>query len=80
VSDQTACGMRFKCPTVIDEYTRYGLAIHVGRSITLGQVKKVLQALFAQWGISTCVTSDNGPEFIAKEIRQWLNETAVKIR
>lgn len=80
VSDQTACGRRFRCLTVIDEYTRYGLAIHVGRSITSGQVKKVLQDLFAQWGTPACIKSDNGPEFIAKEIQQWLKRTGVKTR
>ncbi len=80
VSDQTACGRRLKCLAVIDEYTRHGLAIHVGRSITSRQVKRVLQALFAQWGIPTCVKSDNGPEFIAKEIQQWLKETGVRTK
>ena len=80
VSDQTACGRRFRCLTVIDEYTRFGLAIHVGRSITSGQVKKVLQCLFAQWGTPACIKSDNGPEFIAKEIQQWLKRTGVKAR
>ena len=34
VSDQTACGRRIRCLTVIDEYTRYGLAIYTNRSIT----------------------------------------------
>jgi transposase InsO family protein len=80
VSDQTACGRRLRCLTVIDEYTRYGLAIHVGRSITSGQVKKVLQELFAQWGIPVCIKSDNGPEFIAKEIQRWLKSSGVKVR
>lgn len=80
VSDQTACGRRFRCLTVIDEYTRYGLDIHVGRSITSGQVKKVLQKLFAQWGTPVCIKSDNGPEFIAKEIQRWLKRTGVKAR
>lgn len=47
VVDQTTCSRRFRCLTIIHEYTRYGLAIHVGRSVTSGQVKKVLQELFA---------------------------------
>ena len=80
VSDQTACGKRFRCLTVIDEYTRYGLAIHAGRSITSGYIKRVLQELFARWGLPTCVKSDNGPEFIAKEIQRWLQKEGVKTR
>lgn len=80
VSDQTACGKRFRCLTVIDEYTRYGLTIHAGRSITSGHIKRVLQELFAEWGTPTCIKSDNGPEFIAKEIQRWLNNEGIKIR
>jgi len=80
VSDQTSCGRRFRCLTVIDEFTRYGFVIHVGRSITSSTVKKVLQELFAQWGIPACLKSDNGPEFIAKEIQLWLKKTGVKLR
>lgn len=80
VADQTACGRRFRCLTVIDEYTRYGLAIHVDRSITSGQVKRVLQQLFAQWGTPACIKSDNGPEFIAKEIQTWLEKSGVATR
>lgn len=80
VADQTTCGRRFRCLTVIDEYTRYGLAIHVGRSITSGQVRKVLQELFAQWGAPACIKSDNGPEFIAKDIQRWLGKAGIKTR
>jgi len=80
VNDQTACGRRLKCLTVIDEYTRYGLTIHAGRSITSGHVKHVLQELFARRGVPACIRSDNGPEFIANSIQRWLHETGVKTR
>ena len=80
VSDQTACGRRLRCLTVIDEYTRYGLAIYINRSITSGHVKRVLQELFATWGPPTCIKSDNGPEFIAKNIQGWLAKSGVKTR
>ena len=80
VSDQTACGKRLRCLTIIDEYTRYGLAIYTGRSITSGHVKRVLQDLFARWGVPTCIKSDNGSEFIAKEIQCWLKQVGVKTR
>ncbi len=78
VSDQTACGRRLRCLTVIDEYTRYGLTIYTGRSITSGYVKRVLQELFVRYGVPTCIKSDNGPEFIAKNIQSWLRDTGVK--
>ena len=78
VSDQTACGKRYRCLTIIDEYTRYLLTIHAGRSITSGYIKRVLQELFARWGLPTCIKSVNGPEFVAKEIQRWLKLTGVK--
>lgn len=80
VSDQTACGRRIRCLTVIDEYTRYGLAIYTSRSITSGHVKRVLQDLFEKWGPPACIKSDNGPEFVAKEIQGWLKKAKVKTR
>jgi len=77
VSDQTADGRRIKCLTIIDEYTRYCLAIHVGRSITARKVKQRLQELFIFWGRPVCIKSDNGPEFVAKEVQDWLKRSGV---
>ena len=80
VSDQTACGRRIRCLTVIDEFTRYGLSIYTSRSITSGHVKSVLKDLFAKWGPPVCIKSDNGPEFVAKKIQDWLPKAGVKTR
>lgn len=79
VSDQTVDGRRIKCLTIIDEYTRYCLSIHVGRSITANQVKSALQELFAYWGRPLFIKSDNGPEFVAKEIQRWLKQSGIGI-
>lgn len=78
VSDQTSCGRRLKCLTVIDEYTRYGLTIHTARSITSGQVKEILKRLFLEFGAPSCIKSDNGPEFVSKTIQSWLKGTGIK--
>ena len=80
VSDQTVDGRRIRCLTIIDEYTRYCLMIHVGRSITSNQVKGVLQQLFPYWGKPVFIKSDNGPEFISKEIRSWLKRSGIGIQ
>ncbi len=78
VSDQTACGRRLRCLTVIDEYTRYGLSIYTGRSITSGHIKRILSGLFEQWGPPDCIKSDNGPEFIAKKTRIGSRRSALR--
>jgi putative transposase len=71
VHDATADGRRLKCLTLLDEYTREGLAIHCARSITATDVVQVLQQLFAQRGTPAYVKSDNGPEFIAQQVTTW---------
>lgn len=72
VHDATTDGRRLKCLTVLDEYTREGLTIYCARSLTAGDVVQVLQQLFAQHGAPGYVKSDNGPEFIAQQVTNWL--------
>ena len=71
VMDQTVEGRRLKCLTVVDEFTRYGLRIFVSRTITAGHVRSVLKDLFSRWGPPTYIKSDNGPEFIGKDVKDW---------
>lgn len=77
VHDETSDGRRLRSLTVIDEYTREGLAIHCARSITSGGVIRVLETLFARFGAPTCLKSDNGPEFLAQRVTAWLEERGV---
>jgi len=77
LTDRTEDGRQLKLLAVIDEYTRECLAIEVGRTFTSQDVKLTLQYLFAIRGAPEHVRSDNGPEFVAKEIRQWLDRAAV---
>ena len=58
--------------TVIDEFTRECLAIHVGRQIDSNEVLYKLSELFISHGIPDNIRSDNGPEFTADSIRKWL--------
>jgi len=74
IFDATAAGTRLKVLTVLDEYTRYCLAIVPGRSVTAATVKSVLVRLFARHGRPRVIRSDNGPEFIACELTEWLEE------
>ncbi len=68
--------MRFL--NLIDEYTRECLAIHVGRRINSNQVIDVLADAMIEHGIPEHIRSDNGPEFVAKELRKWLAKTGAK--
>jgi len=77
VHDMTADGRALKSLTIIDEYTRNGLEIYSARSITSGNVIRVLEGLFVRHGSPVCLRSDNGPELVAKKLRQWLKEKGV---
>ncbi len=63
---------------VIDEFTRECLAIEVARSFTARHVIEVLRYLFAVRGVPKHLRSDNGPEFVAKELRKWLDQSEVE--
>jgi putative transposase len=78
VADRTEDGRQLKLLVVIDEYTRECLAIEVDRSFTAGDVKGVLQYLFAVRGTPDYVRSDNGPEFVAKVVCDWLQQAGVE--
>jgi putative transposase len=77
VHDRCANGQKLKLLTVIDEYTRYCLAIEVGSRMTSRHVIEVLGRLMSVHGVPEHLRSDNGPEFIAKAIKRWLRESAV---
>ncbi len=77
VADRTEDGRQLKLLVVIDEFTRECLAIETGRVFTARDVILTLQYLFAVRGAPDHVRSDNGPEFIAKEIQRWLDRAAV---
>jgi len=78
IEDRTEDGRKLKFLTVLDEWTRESPAIEVGRSITSKGVISVLEYLFMVRGAPDFIRSDNGPEFIANAIRQWLKEKMVE--
>ena len=57
---------------VIDEFTRECLAIRVSRKLKALDVIDVLSDLFSLRGVPGHVRSDNGPEFIAKAVQDWI--------
>ena len=77
VSDQTVDGRTLKFLTVEDEYTREALAIEVERSLTSQEVMETLRYLFELRGAPKLLRSDNGPEFIAQALREWLASSGV---
>jgi transposase InsO family protein len=64
--------------TMIDEFSRRCLTIHCAKRIGSIQVIEQLANAMITHGIPEHIRSDNGPEFIAKELRTWLSGIGVK--
>ncbi len=77
VMDETEDGRRLKMMPIVDEYTRECLSINVERSITADDIVAILASLFRRRGEPEFIRSDNGPEFIAKAIKRWLEVSGV---
>jgi len=78
VEDQTERGTRFRVLTLLDEYTRECLAVHVAWSIRAVDVITVVEAAMERFGVPEHLRSDNGPEFIAYAMQDWLKGKGVK--
>ena len=78
VSVRDAAGTMIRLLTLIDEYTRECLAIHGARNIGADQVIEVLADVMLERGTPEHIRSDNGPEFIATQLRRWLEGLEVK--
>lgn len=78
VHDGCASGQKLKMLTVIDEWTRECLAIEVGTRINSSRVIEVLARLMSLNGHPTYIRSDNGPEFVATRVKEWLTHSGVQ--
>ena len=79
VFNRTWDARQLKCMTVVDEFTRQGFAITVGRSLTSGDSIDVLELftklfpkLFLERGRPACLLSDNRPETVSSTVQKWL--------
>ncbi len=72
VQDADRQGNKLYILTVMDEFTREGLATHVTRETSAEGVQTVLATLRDMYGTPTYVRSDNGAEFVALGVQGWL--------
>lgn len=78
MQDRTHNGKSFRILNIMDEFTRECLLAKAARSFTHQDVMKHLTDLFCENGVPVHIRSDNGPEFIAKRLRAWLDKLTVK--
>ncbi|MCJ7823295.1 MAG: IS3 family transposase, partial [Anaerolineales bacterium] len=77
MKDMTSDGRALRILSIVDEYTRECLGLEVKRSFKANDVVAVLEKLIRERGKPVYVRSDNGPEFVAKEIGKWADGKGV---
>ena len=75
---RTQDGRAVRLLAVIDEYTRECLAIRADRHFRSRNVIETLADLMTRRGVPDHIRSDNGPEFTAKAIREWLGKVGAR--
>ncbi|MCF1707562.1 IS3 family transposase [Tabrizicola sp. J26] len=78
VESRTHDGRKFRMLNLIDEFSFECLAIRVERKLRSTDVIDVLSDLFILRGVPDHIRSDNGPEFIAKAVREWIAAVGAK--
>jgi putative transposase len=72
VHHRTDDGRAFRTLNILDEFSRECLSIRVKRKLNSTDVVDALTDLFILRGVSAFIRSDNGPEFIAEIVRNWI--------
>jgi len=78
VADRTSDGRPIRMLNIVDEYSRECLKIHIDRQVKATDVLYELSELFVERGAPDYLRSDNGSEFTAQPIREWLQRLGVK--
>jgi putative transposase len=74
VADQLFDGRKFRALTIVDNCSRFCLAIYAGQSIKGDQVVEVMTQLHRRGLLPERIKVDNGSEFISKALDQWAYE------
>ena len=79
VFDQTEDGRRLKWLPICDEFSRENVALEVERRMESADVIRILDAAVAARGSAPeFIRSDNGPEFIALAVQEWVERRGFK--
>ena len=70
--DRTESGQRLKILAVVDEFTRESLEIRVEPKMDSRHVLETLDELIQERGRPEFMRSDNGSEFVAGRVKNWL--------
>jgi len=78
LEERTHDRRKLRLLNIIDEFTHECLAIRVSRRLTSIDVIDVLSDLFILRGVPAHIRSDNGPEFLATAVQEWITAVGAK--
>jgi len=78
VEDRTHEGRKYRMLNIVDEFSHECLAIRIDRKLNSTAVIDVLSDLFILRGVPAYIRSDNGPEFVAKAVQDWIRAVGSK--
>jgi putative transposase len=78
ISDATTRGGALRMLTILDEYTRECHVLRADRALKSADVLEWMGKAIAEHGAPEYLRSDNGPEFIAREVQRWLAAHQIK--
>ena len=78
VHHRTEDGRAYRTLNILDEYSRECLSIKVKRKLNSTDVIDVLTDLFIIRGVPAFIRSDNGPEFVAEAVMNWIRAVGAK--
>jgi putative transposase len=78
VEDRTHDKRKYRMLNVVDEFTRECLSIRINRKLKSSDVIDVLSDLFILRGVPGHIRSDNGLEFVAKAVQDWIAAVGAK--
>jgi putative transposase len=77
--DTVASGRTIRLLSVLDVFTREGLALEVDTSLLGSRVVRVLNRLADERPLPDQFVLDNGPELISRVLEEWARQHAVRL-
>ena len=79
VSDALFNGRRFRVLTLLDDFSRECLLVHVDKAIQGSDVAELLDQVAEDRGTPITIRVDNGPEFVSRALDLWAYQRGVEL-
>lgn len=80
MSDVLTNKRKFRTLNIIDDFNRQAIAIEVDHSMPANRVTYLLERIIKEKGKPSRFRTDNGPEFISREFRDWCVSREIDIQ